>query len=77
MQSTNTLRPIIPDNACPSRITAAAGTKLAGTFHQTISLFYLINQLYNKYLLSLFIYTVLLDQAFANCPKLPTAGYKA
>ena len=27
---TNSLRPIIPDNACPLRITAAAGTKLAG-----------------------------------------------
>ena len=30
MQPTNTLRPIIPDNASPLRITAAAGTKLAG-----------------------------------------------
>ena len=29
--STNTLRPVIPDNARPLRITAAAGTKLAGT----------------------------------------------
>ena len=28
---TNPLRPIIPDNACPFRITAAAGTKFAGT----------------------------------------------
>ena len=27
---TNSLRPIIPDNARPLRITAAAGTKLAG-----------------------------------------------
>src|SRR5699024_7013010 len=26
------LRPIIPDNACPLRITAAAGTYLAGAF---------------------------------------------
>ncbi len=31
MQPTNTLRPIIPDNACPPRLTAAAGTRLAGT----------------------------------------------
>src|SRR6185437_11452520 len=27
---THPLRPIIPNNACPPRITAAAGTKLAG-----------------------------------------------
>ncbi len=26
------LRPVILDNACPPRITAAAGTELAGTF---------------------------------------------
>lgn len=31
LQSTDTLRPVILDNACPSRITAAAGTRLAGT----------------------------------------------
>ena len=31
MPSTNSLRPIIPNNASPSRITAAAGTRLAGT----------------------------------------------
>ncbi len=30
MQPTNALRPIILDNASPSRITAAAGTRLAG-----------------------------------------------
>ena len=30
LQPTNTLRPIISNNARPLRITAAAGTKLAG-----------------------------------------------
>jgi len=30
MQSTNSLHPIIPNNASSLRITAAAGTKLAG-----------------------------------------------
>ena len=30
----NTLRPINPGNACPLRITAAAGTKLAGAYSQ-------------------------------------------
>jgi len=35
-QPTNTIRPIIPNNVRPFRITAAAGTKLAGTS----SLFY-------------------------------------
>ena len=32
---TNSLRPIIPDNARPLRITAAAGTKLAGASSST------------------------------------------
>ena len=31
VQSTDTLRPVISNNARPSRITAAAGTRLAGT----------------------------------------------
>jgi hypothetical protein len=30
--STHPLRPVIPNNACTPRITAAAGTKLAGAF---------------------------------------------
>ena len=30
MPPTNSLRPMIPDNACTLRITAAAGTELAG-----------------------------------------------
>jgi hypothetical protein len=38
--STNPLRPIIPDNANPPRITAAAGTKLAGAFFKKISLLF-------------------------------------
>ncbi len=32
MSPTNPLRPVIPINACTLRITAAAGTKLAGAF---------------------------------------------
>ena len=35
MQSTNALHPIIPNNACSLRITAAAGTKLAGAYSLT------------------------------------------
>ena len=31
LQSTDAVRPVITNNACPSRITAAAGTRLAGT----------------------------------------------
>ncbi len=35
---TDPLRPVIPNNACPLRITAAAGTELAGAFlHGTVS----------------------------------------
>ena len=74
MQSTDTLRPIIPNNACPFRITAAAGTKLAGTS-------FLINVIikFNERILqqiAVIIHLALLDQTFVHCPIFLTAGHK-
>ncbi len=49
MQSTDPLRPVISNNARPSRFTAAAGTRLAGTFTlNNMSLSYLNKELYNQ-----------------------------
>lgn len=40
MQPTNSLRLVIPNNASPSRITAAAGTRLAGTYINSVTFYY-------------------------------------
>ena len=78
---TPALRPMIPNNACALRITAAAGTELAGTsFGGTVkSKHYLHNdhsslptEVYDP---RAFIpHAALLGQAFAHCPKFPTAA---
>ena len=72
---------MIPDNASTPRITAAAGTKLAGAFLQgTVK-----NENYslpNRSSLTTDLYTprsfighaALLRQAFAHCAKFPTAA---
>ena len=80
---TPALRPIIPNNACTLRITAAAGTELAGaSFEGTVK----PSQAYSTYnpfssLLTevydpkAFIpHAELLDQACAHCPIFPTAA---
>jgi hypothetical protein len=78
---TPALRPMIPNNACALRITAAAGTELAGTsFGGTVkSKHYLHNDLSSLptevYDPRAFIpHAALLGQAFAHCPKFPTAA---
>ena len=49
-QPTCSLRPVILNNACPPRITAAAGTKLAGTnFSKQCHNLYLNIEFYNQY----------------------------
>src|SRR5665811_2094614 len=46
---TRPLRPIIPNNACPPRITAAAGTKLAGASSMgTVIIFPIERSLHTK-----------------------------
>ena len=78
---TPALRPIIPNNACTLRITAAAGTELAGaSFEGTVSpkLYLgsgsssLLTEVYDP---RAFIpHAELLDQAFAHCPIFRTAA---
>ena len=78
---TRALRPVIPNNACTLRITAAAGTELAGaSFGGTVSSpdysaeerSSLPTEVYDP---RAFIpHAALLGQAFAHCPKFPTAA---
>ena len=77
----NALRPINPDNACTLRITAAAGTKLAGAsssgtvkaanYSQAAPSFQ-PKELYNPR--AFFTHAALLHQACAHCAKFPTAA---
>jgi hypothetical protein len=78
---TRALRPMIPNNACTLRITAAAGTELAGaSFGGTVRLPPYLNG--NRSPLPTEVYdprafiphAALLGQAFAHCPKFPTAA---
>ena len=72
---------MIPNNACALRITAAAGTELAGaSFGGTVKyadcsparLSPLPTEVYDP---KAFIpHAALLGQAFAHCPKFPTAA---
>ena len=75
------LRPIIPSNACTLRITAAAGTELAGaSFSGTVnSLGYEPNasssrstELYNPK--AFFTHAAWLRQTFVHCARFPTAA---
>lgn len=59
------------NNACSSRLTAAAGTGLAGTNWQLPSLSSLLTGFYDSRRLQPFDYR---DQAFAHCPQFPTAA---
>ena len=78
---TRALRPVIPNNACALRITAAAGTELAGaSFGGTVKPAeyypaghsFLLTVVYDP---RAFIpHAALLGQAFAHCPKFPTAA---
>ena len=72
---------MIPNNACPLRITAAAGTELAGTsfggtvkttIYLTAARSSLPTEVYDP---RAFIpHAALLGQAFAHCPRFPTAA---
>ena len=72
---------MIPNNACPFRITAAAGTELAGaSFGGTVwrkglitpSPSFLPTGVYNPK--AFILHAALLRQAFAHCAKFPTAA---
>jgi hypothetical protein len=72
---------MIPNNASPFRITAAAGTELAGaSFGGTVwgkrlitsSPSFLLTGVYNPK--AFILHAALLRQAFAHCAKFPTAA---
>jgi hypothetical protein len=72
---------MIPNNACPFRITAAAGTELAGaSFEGTVApsqvfpggLSFPLTGVYNPK--AVILHAALLRQAFAHCAKFPTAA---
>ena len=64
---------MIPSNACTLRITAAAGTELAGAFLRgTVIYSSLPTVLYNPK--AFITHAAWLDQAFAHCPIFPTAA---
>ena len=79
---TRPLRPMIPNNASPFRITAAAGTELAGaSFGGTVRTRECIlvsnssSPLTGVYNPKAFVlHAALLRQAFAHCAKFPTAA---
>ncbi len=72
------LRPVIPNNTCPPRITAAAGMKLAGassagTFRPAETGVYSLPT--EVYAPKCFIpHMALLRQGFPHCAKFPTAA---
>ncbi len=73
MPPADPLRPIIPDNACILRITAAAGTELADAYSSgTVIFSSLRKEVYNPR--AFLPHAVLLRQAFAHCGKFPTAA---
>ncbi len=72
---------MIPNNACPFRITAAAGTELAGaSFGGTVWKMELFVPLPSSPLTGVYdprafiLHAALLRQAFAHCAKFPTAA---
>src|SRR3954467_3083409 len=71
---TSSLRPINPDNARTLRITAAAGTSLAGasSVGTVTCASSLLKEVYNPK--AVIPHAALLDQAFAHCPIFPTAA---
>ncbi len=63
---------MIPITACTLRITAAAGTELAGASSVGNVSFLPLKVLYNPQ--AFFTHAALLDQACAHCPIFPTAA---
>src|SRR5271168_2995288 len=75
------LRPIIPSNACTLRITAAAGTELAGaSFSGTVSTLGYSPRIFSSRSTELynpkafFTHAAWLRQTFVHCARFPTAA---
>ncbi len=78
---THSLRPVIPSNACTLRLTAAAGTELAGaSFGGTVTSrgysprerSFLLTGLYDPK--AFITHAASLGQGFPHCPIFPTAA---
>ena len=73
---------MIPNNARPLRITAAAGTKLAGVSSLATVIILTSERTLQPVkdkastFCAFLVHAILLDQAFAHCPRFPTAGVK-
>ncbi len=63
---------MIPSNASPLRITAAAGTKLAGAYSCGTVIIFPHKRAYNPR--AFITHAAWLDQACAHCPIFPTAA---
>ncbi len=81
MPPTCALRPVNPNNACPLRITAAAGTELAGaSFGGTVKLSRVLTWKPSSHLTGVYnpktfiLHAASLGQGFPHCPKFPTAA---
>ena len=76
MPPAHALRPVIPSNACTLRITAAAGTELAGaSFDGTVipeGFSSHLTELYNPK--AFFTHAALLRQGSPHCAIFPTAA---
>ncbi|KAL4553913.1 hypothetical protein LXL04_040018 [Taraxacum kok-saghyz] len=68
------LRPVIPKNTCPPRLTAAAGTELAGASSSSLVMIAHSTERALQAALPFFTHAILLDRAFAHCPRFPTAA---
>ncbi len=66
----NPLRPVNPDNACTLRITAAAGTELAGAYSNRHDID--LKEVYDPK--AVFPHAASLRQAFAHCARFPVAA---
>ncbi|KAK6947256.1 hypothetical protein RJ641_000729, partial [Dillenia turbinata] len=70
---TDALRPIILDNACILCITAAAGTELADAYSpDTVIASSPGKEVHDPW--AFYLHAALLRQAFAHCPRFPTAA---
>ena len=72
---TYSLRPIIPNNACPTCLTAAAGTGLAGTCSESFVIFFTFPKSFTTKI-AFITHAMELDQACAHCPKFLTAAIR-
>ena len=73
IQPTCSLRPVNLNNACPSRLTAAAGTKLAGTYSWSFVIIFAPKKSFTTKI-AFITHAISLDQAFAHCLRFLTAA---